>query len=151
MASGTHEITTEQAYSNSEIAHQCPLSGGVGVYSARTLFDLLSPGEYYDDEAICLAAGLFYRKAHPEFKIENNIIVYPNPATNNINIRAKFPVLNGLCIIYDLMGKPIVKTNLKSNRSLFSLDISKFNNAVYQIKIYDGSSLIYNYKLIIVK
>ncbi|MEO0311181.1 MAG: Secretion system C-terminal sorting domain [Bacteroidota bacterium] len=151
MASGTHEITTEQAYSNSEIAHQCPLSGGKSVYLARTLYYKLHPGELYDDEAICLQEDIIFRKANPFTRFNNKLTVFPNPTTGIITVTASNAVIEGSVIVYDIAGKAIFKQKELKEINSFNIDLSSLHNAIYILKVFDGQTELTTEKITIIK
>jgi hypothetical protein len=149
MASGTHEITTEQAYSNSEIAHQCPLSGGKSVYLARTLYGISHPNEMYEDEQTCLLEGIMLRKS--KGLPLNNFDVYPNPSSSIVNVKAFLLNEYGKLQITDIAGRIVYVKLIESNSNLISLDVSNLSNGIYQILLNDGSEQSGFKKLVIVK
>lgn len=67
--------------------------------------------------------------------VKENIVIYPNPTSGNFNIEfinqnEKYSTIN----IYDLTGKIIYKkTNI--SQDIINIDISKYNNGIYFIKI----------------
>ena len=63
-----------------------------------------------------------------------NIDVYPNPASNVINVRSEFTIDN--LGIFDLMGRT-VKQQI-SNKKEFSLDVSDLSKGIYLVKLTSG-------------
>lgn len=63
-----------------------------------------------------------------------NIDVYPNPASNVINVRSEFTIDN--LSIFDLMGRT-VKQQISSNKE-FSLDVSDLSKGIYLVKLSSG-------------
>ena len=65
-----------------------------------------------------------------ELNLQNNISLYPNPTSNNLNINntENFELIS--CIIFDLNGKCIV-----SSKNQTMIDVSKLNSGLYFIKI----------------
>lgn len=81
--------------------------------------------------------------------IINNFEIYPNPTKENININFTFDNKNFPEIyinIYDMYGKIIYKkitNNFENN-----IDISKYNNGVYQVSVVFNKKIIRNSKFI---
>jgi hypothetical protein len=58
-----------------------------------------------------------------------NATIYPNPATNVLNIRLNEPSGKGLFVIYDSQGKAIKSVAMNDNQS--SIDISELSSGIY--------------------
>lgn len=67
-----------------------------------------------------------------ENKIENSVYIYPNPSNNIINIYSTNELYDNYVII-DLIGKEVMRGNLKSEKN--KLDISNLKNGLYFLKI----------------
>lgn len=63
----------------------------------------------------------------------DNIVVYPNPTSSNINISSK-AIIDGV-EIYDAQGKKVLSANFQKQ-----IDISNLNSGLYLIKLYSGES-----------
>ena len=63
-----------------------------------------------------------------------NIDVYPNPASNVINVRSEFTIDN--LSIFDLTGRT-VKQQISNNKE-FSLDVSDLSKGIYLVKLSSG-------------
>ena len=75
--------------------------------------------------------------AWPNFVVRTsfyNIDVYPNPASNVINVRSEFTIDN--LSIFDLMGRT-VKQQISNNKE-FSLDVSELAKGIYLVKLTSG-------------
>lgn len=70
-----------------------------------------------------------------DFSTDKSIIIYPNPANQQININSNLTILEVL--IYDLNGR-LMKT-IKSERSI---DISMLENQIYILKIVTSNGVI---------
>ena len=66
----------------------------------------------------------------------NNVVIYPNPAKNNLNIQnAK----NASVKVFDLLGRIVLlKNNISLNQQL---DVSKLTTGTYLIKIINGNQI----------
>lgn len=67
-----------------------------------------------------------------ENKIENSVYIYPNPSNNIINIYSTNELYDNYVII-DLIGKEVMRGNLKSEKN--KLDITNLKNGLYFLKI----------------
>jgi len=77
---------------------------------------------------------------------DSHFIIYPNPADNQIILSSKSNI-NYICI-YNLEGKLISKkTNL--NESEVEIDVSKYINGFYFVKVYLSNKKIINNKIIV--
>jgi len=67
--------------------------------------------------------------------LENNIVVFPNPATHEINIPYSNPDLISLQIeVYDLYGNRVLKSNISSKENLtasIKIDIAELPEGLY--------------------
>lgn len=79
---------------------------------------------------------------------EKNIIIYPNPARNHINVTISNSNYHGLDIfIYDSLGKLQKTTRLPSYNSTIS--VSDLNSGIYILKISDNNKVLKIDRLII--
>jgi choice-of-anchor B domain-containing protein len=71
-----------------------------------------------------------------ENEFTNSFVLYPNPATNVIQVAAKNSVLNSI-VIHDIAGKRLYsEVDLKAEST--SIDISAYSNGLYFITINDA-------------
>ena len=66
-----------------------------------------------------------------------NVSMYPNPATNFLNIAAKEAIQNAT--IYNVLGKKVMSLNI--NKSSESIDISNLSTGMYLIKYTVGNAV----------
>ena len=71
----------------------------------------------------------------------NDIVVYPNPASNHINIKSKLDIINSK--LFDVKGKLILKSNQKN------IDISHLSKGLYFLKLSTNKSEIVTKKIVI--
>lgn len=86
-----------------------------------------------------------------DLELENiDISIYPNPATNQTNIKVKGVNGNAKMIIYDELGKIVDSYNVTPFNGLIekNLDIKKYEKGVYLIKII-GEDINTSKKLIV--
>ncbi len=70
----------------SEVAHQCPYSGGEAVYQARSFVELFYDTVEYDDDAVCLQNGIFRQGNSVKKELTQTISIKPNPANDKVEI-----------------------------------------------------------------
>ena len=99
LSKGTDTFTVSQKYTLENIANQCPLSGGEGVYLARSLVRLYDDSTDYDDKALCFAQGISYRQVNNSTVLDKGIKFYPNPTTNMLTIESEKSD-NQICKLY---------------------------------------------------
>jgi blue copper oxidase len=84
-----------------------------------------------------------------EIDAENDaLVVYPNPATEKINLKVKNSSTNKQLnlVVYDQAGRLIFQSVIKTSDS--SIDVSQWSKGFYTANIYDGQRIIHK-KLII--
>ena len=74
-----------------------------------------------------------------------SIKIYPNPATNKLQIKFETPAKRSLTI-FDANGKPCITA--ETDVMEFSVDISKLNNGIYLINITENNHTIKEVKII---
>lgn len=89
------------------------------------------------DENGCLVPGCITNAGTIEVG-RNKIDIYPNPASDNINLNWWLKGIdNAQLIIYNLLGQPVMQQQLSSYQS--TIDVSDFISGLYIITIYNGS------------
>lgn len=80
-----------------------------------------------------------------EKDINNNIVVYPNPSSDFVNIHLPLFLKNGEIFIYDSFGQEFSKKDLTGSNSI--IEISNLNSGIFFLRL-SINNKIYNYKLI---
>ena len=81
---------------------------------------------------------------------ENDILIYPNPASSNVAIQFKNPYGKNYDIkVIDITGKEIYRTFITSNNTI--IDTGKWNNGFYLLNISENLGSEVFKKLVIVK
>jgi hypothetical protein len=135
------------------IATQCPQSGGVAVYIARSLITLFNDSIIYEDENNCLQQG-YYRLAskHGNSNLPSDILVMPNPAFDETQIK----LINkdeGICSvsITDAYSKIVYTRELDCKQQQLLVLTKAFTPGVYYIKINLDNNFIKTAKLMITR
>jgi hypothetical protein len=73
--------------------------------------------------------------------IASNLRVYPNPTRDIVNIQWDFMNENTYLSVYDNAGK-LLSTNKLNNQSLQQVDLSGYENGVYQLRLSNENAVI---------
>jgi hypothetical protein len=63
---------------------------------------------------------------------EFHVSLFPNPATDIINVRMKDDITNGEITIYDINGKLIMLQKISGSTTL---DVSSFSPGIYMVQL----------------
>jgi len=134
------------------IAQQCPYAGGKSVYEARTLLSLLNDTIEFDDESICLTAGIYKSSDYSDIKANNEVEIIPNPATESIKIILNNPKANICNVdIYNAVSENIFNKLLDCKQNEYQFDIRSIVPGPYIIRISIDNSTPQIKKLIILR
>ncbi|MBN1597525.1 MAG: cadherin domain-containing protein [Bacteroidales bacterium] len=101
-------------------------------------------GRAPDIGVVEVIGGLTYSDVNSEN--EDNITVYPNPVSDELNISAQFTTSNSIQVkIYNLYGK-LLWNELKnidnfSKKHQFSINISDLKQGIYLLQVVDGNKI----------
>jgi hypothetical protein len=125
-----------------EIANQCPLEGGKGVYMARGILAEYSLEETeYDDLAKCDLVT-----PRSESSQENFVSVYPNPGKDKFNISAASPITH--LFITDFAGKVLLSKEY--NQTMVEVITEGWPAGIYMVKVKTENRDISEVKKIII-
>lgn len=120
------------------IAQQCPLTGGLAVYSAQTILKDHNSNLIFETDSLCALTG--YR-IEAEFGASNHtshdLIIYPNPAKDFINIISNKRIDD--IKIYSITGVLIL--NAQPNSSVYLINTSELNTGLYFISIISETNI----------
>jgi hypothetical protein len=105
----------------------------------------------YDDENVCLTAGI-WRKAGANDTVKTDFLIVPNPTTKNINIRFNNSLNTPINLtILTMDGKAVYSQQPVLNGLTISINDLKLESGVYQIAISFSDTTILSKKLVIIK
>jgi hypothetical protein len=137
-----------------DIAAQCPQQGGIAVYRARVLLNVLNDN-IRDWEDNCASAA---RTSNPQQTATNSlpvsldIYLLPNPNDGNMTLSYSLPQdQQGQFVIYDVLGNTIAQTTLENGIHQKQIDLTQLAAGIYYYKVSFNNSIIKNDKIIIVK
>lgn len=95
------------------------------------------------DETIELNSGsVTIEKSSNELNVE----VFPNPASNKLQVRLSGITGKTLIELFDMTGKQVITTNVGTNNAI--IDLSKLTKGFYLIRITNQESIIHQSKII---
>lgn len=126
---------TNSLYETAEVTFPIPMDGfyyfGFHCYSDIQMFNL-----YLDDINIDIETINKFSNND-----ESNIIVYPNPTYDIINLRNNTSnIVNFIIQIYDTRGKKVLEKEMSNSN--MQIDISHFEKGIYIIKINKNANSI---------
>jgi|GEM_PF-4286354 len=153
VGGSAHCLTGQCCTAIVPIANQCVYSGGMAVYTARTLLaGADTVFRVYNDD--CWQGGGLPRKGTEVSSVSKNLFsVYPNPAQNELNISYQLPkgFDNAQIQITDLMGRTVENVNISSNSGIITLQTKDWSNGVYLVRITTPNQNTQHFKVVISK
>lgn len=122
------------------IAQQCPFSGGMAVYQARTMLGLGGDQLAYDDQTNCSLG--FYKKGEEEDEVANPemikgvavLSVFPNPADDQITIYHN--IADGKTVeinVINTLGQTVHTQLVNWSEFSSTIDVSRWATGLYDI------------------
>lgn len=69
----------------------------------------------------------------------NVLSIYPNPATDNVNIQLPATGENFSLVLFDLNGKQILKREITADSTNYSLNINKLTSGMYIVSLFNNN------------
>jgi Secretion system C-terminal sorting domain len=140
-------LTESQQRIVTDIANQCPKVGGDAVFKARTLYQMIESKLFIDDDKNCEQVASLVNndietiKAHVTTK---EFGVYPNPASDFIQLDTKNATENGEWLIINAMGKVAVRYQ----QTKVNADIRDLPTGVYFVSYRSEGVELFNSKFV---
>gem|GEM_PF-1228154 len=154
LAKDVFEFTNDQMQDLYAIASQCPLAGGQAVYKARALYALTDKKEFFNNFAICEAAGYAMRKAvttKSKLPIAGTIKIYPNPASESATLEYNLPGVDEVQLtLMGITGQLIKVEIIKGDKGAHTFSTKDMKPGVYQYKVSSSAGNTFG-KLIIIR
>jgi hypothetical protein len=120
-----------------EIAHQCPIVDGIGVYKARALRSVKA-GKVFGYENDCQAInhqnGTPYRHSDMSKAEVIQLEIFPNPADASFTIRMTQPSAGELSLV-DIAGQKVISRLLNGEQSIIHVDVKHLPAGIYLCKV----------------
>ena len=78
---------------------------------------------------------------------KGDITLYPNPATNQVNIRFETEQSNSQVEVYDLTGRLIARFEATAKQGVWELDLAPMATGVYVVVLRQGGTILMQRKL----
>ncbi len=151
---GTVFFNDAQISTIREIAAQCPLAGGPGVYFARSLYAGIKD-TVYDDKTSCLQAG-YLKHGQDGNSLSGNgpgvFQIHPNPATTNLTlIRNRESDENLRVQLRDIEGRLLLSRDIQMRGLSAEIDLQSVPAGLYFLQIIANMGSRLTYKVVIIK
>jgi hypothetical protein len=150
------------------LAKSCIYSHGYGVYKARMLWANVEPAFDFNDLYICTAGNsktdIFgdikahlnqqtgQKKNETAAMRENSVILYPNPARDEIKLKHSYRDVSSLRIeIYDYAGRKLGTVQCTNCMQEVSMQVADFASGLYTYKVIINDNSVSNGKISIIK
>ena len=155
IKAGPHTAEVGQLYIGSNKV------GGYNGHVGLTVLDTVAFDTFtihVDSSNLCVAPDNYVNATvttTPEESVESeeiNMNVYPNPASNNVNVVMTGVKGQTVISVHDMSGKVVtsMKVDLDDNNQIISLPVDNFSQGIYFIKAVNGSAVMTK-KLIIAR
>ncbi len=148
FALGNHHLNQGQRNTLRSIALQNSYSGGQGVWKARGMLDMSvdEPGVYSERTIKHIRQKWLAPKA------SESILIYPNPASNQVTVRINNGSLSRHTItIYNIFGMAVKILSPDSEITELTIDLSGLSSGCYIVNVKDCCFNSLKEKLVIVK
>lgn len=153
IAKGKYKFTNEQLSDIFSIANQCPDAGGPAVYSARSLYALVNDTIIYNDDSLCASIAREFLPENEQADENNNdVIMYPNPTSTEVNFYFYHSLDNPVIIqFYNILGVKFYEKQIFNGANDAMINTTDFSDGIYLVRIINNNEVIYFNKLVIQK
>jgi hypothetical protein len=131
FAAGKFDLDSTHLTTLQDIAGQCPIVGGAGVYAARSILATVGVDSIYEDEHECAADFRSFQKGNPKKWEVQRLIIFPNPATNRLTFSIPWEGLSAIQVI-DALGN--IRYSLKGEGTIY-LDVNGLAAGYYNLVV----------------
>lgn len=130
LANAQQTLTPAQLADIAPIAFQCPLTGGTGVYIARTLYERNIP-HLFDDATLC--QGIEERGALASAPLATGLQIVPNPVQGQAEMVVPGSQEGSLALLQltDLSGRTVLGQTLRLSQNRTVFDVSSLPSGLY--------------------
>jgi hypothetical protein len=156
VATGSGVFTSANVETLTNIANQCPASGGNAVFKARSLLAMATESaQVYDDDANCgpsLLIGSNQGAAWVE-PVSSNVLMFPNPGNEMLTLKWQDRILGnmGQVSLKDLMGRTVLMQAIDLEAGSTLLDLSGLQAGIYVCEIRVDNKPVFAEKYVLIK
>jgi PKD repeat protein len=154
FAVGQYKLSPSDSTIVMNLVYSSPHQYGNAVYIARAMMGIY-PLDYNSNRM--MEDGNATDTANTAETIDavnndNHVVIYPNPAKEQINIEFSRPVAgNTIFEVYTLFGQKVFVKQIPDNTTSIILDVKSLTDGVYLYKLYNSSKVFASYKLVIIR
>ena len=135
---GLMDFTTSELAQLRSIAYGCPFTDGLAVYTARTACRFTDE-DWTDYTNLCENQVITSaRMAAPTPTKVNELLIYPNPASTNINVQS---AIDGVLIITNNIGETVAEHTVAKNE-IIEINIAQLTNGMYLCVLMDKNNTV---------
>jgi hypothetical protein len=159
LEGGIASIDTTDSVKVALLAMSCPLQQGTAVYKARLIYASYDPSINFDDIAICQSTvankGGISQGESIDMNLlanvmENEITVYPNPATDEVTIDyVLHENSKGKITLFDIVGRARMTLDLSATQNRIKVNVGNLEKGIYIYKYIVDNKIIQTDKLTI--
>jgi hypothetical protein len=152
LSNGKDTLTPNEITILEGIAAQCPVSGGLSVYMARSLLSGIFD-THYNDQLLCIQNGII-KNSEVLTSINNNVTftLKPIPSKGSVILNWSLPTnLESKYFLFDISGRLILSREFNLNDNLISIDLKEKADGVYFLHIKPEGKPVSIHKIILVK
>ncbi|MFZ2899273.1 MAG: T9SS type A sorting domain-containing protein [Saprospiraceae bacterium] len=131
FAAGKFDLDSIHLATLQDIAGQCPIVGGPGVYAARSILATVGIDSTYEDEHECAADFRSFQKGNPKKWEVQRLIVFPNPAANHLAFHIPWEGRSVIQVI-DVLGN--IRHSLEGEGTIY-LDVNGLAAGYYSLVV----------------
>lgn len=136
-------VKGDELISNYQSGNQWFFDGQPIQGADSAVFSVLDDGNYFvkvTNEHGCIGYSdtILVTGIQPSDDGEAPVLIYPNPANEQIHISAKAPLNDLIYVLYDIQGKAIREGKINLNEGTARLSISDLEEGIYVIRLFSG-------------
>ena len=132
------------------IANQCPITGGQGVYVARSLYETIEP-TIYDDESVCQAIGISAKTDMQSTTNSTNFTIVPNPASNTINLTfSQNCYTPSFVLVYNALGQQVAQITIVKGATEVTANLQYLSTGIYFVQLQQEGAIPQTQKLTLI-
>lgn len=150
LAQDVDAFTESEVLDLFDVANQCPLVGGVAVYRARALYDLIDDSQDFNDPALCLQHGIITRQMQQPG--QQVVQLLPNPARDMANLVYRLNEgSHGQLLIHDALGRIVLQGDLSWEEQRHALNTTALSPGTYHFTVLENGGLLGEGKFTVVR
>ena len=132
------------------IANQCPITGGQGVYVARSLYETIEP-TIYDDESVCQAIGISAKTDMQNTTNSTSFAIVPNPTNGVVTLSlSNITEQNAVAVVYDALGQQVAQITIARGITEVTANLQYLSTGIYFVQLQQEGAIPQTQKLTLI-